>query len=378
MQSDKEYIRQLYLLQITTGELTETEQQELEEALHEPAIREMCDELDKQYQSVEMQQLLRERTSESRWNDLLAEIDEQPVFLMSAQRWTAAAAILLLVGLGGYLLWSKDKSSSAVLASNRPSTYDVRLRLATGADVVLSGPRAEQTITIGTAQLINKNGQLSYQKGSAEGWNILQVPAMKDYRVVLEDGTEVWLNSSSTLRFPASFNGDRREVEISGEGYFKVAKHASKPFTVRTPDGKKIEVLGTSFNINTYEPGKVTASLVDGSVKAVYGNRETLLVPGEEAVMQEGKEIAVQPFASESLLSWMDGAYAFKDMEFKTIARALARWYDIKVVFDSPEVEHYRFFGTLKKNRPLEEFMEMLQLAKGFHYRLEGSVLHVR
>jgi ferric-dicitrate binding protein FerR (iron transport regulator) len=166
-------------------------------------------------------------------------------------------------------------------------------------------------------------------------------------------------------------------VEVKGEAYFEVAKNAEKPFIVHTPNGD-IRVLGTSFNVNTYEPGKITTSLVEGSVKAVAGGKEVLLQPNQEASWKTGETIVVQRFETSKVLSWMDGVHFFEGANMKAIANVVDRWYDVKIVYDNPAIAGYKFDVKLDKTRPLEEFLAVLKIAKGVNYKLEGNILHLQ
>lgn len=384
MEPDHNHIRQLYLQQLT-DRLSEQEKLELEAAMEDPGIRQMCRELDELYSSPEMRELLKERPASTRWNELMEVImerEDEPVRYMTVRNLIAAASVLTVIGLGTWFLWVKPQQqfinhSAAVEKAER--SYDIRLKLYSGEEVALTGPESNSTRLIGDVQLMSENKTLRYQQrpGGGSLWNSLEVPAKKDYKILLADGTVVTLNSSSSLRFPFSFTGNTREVEVKGEAYFEVAKNAEKPFIVHTPNGD-IRVLGTSFNVNTYEPGKTTASLVTGSIKAVAAGKEVLLQPDQEASWKTGESIAVQRFEASRALSWMDGVYFFEGANMKAIADVVDRWYDVKIVYDNPAIAGYKFDVKLDKARPLEEFLAVLKIAKGVNYKLEGNILHLQ
>lgn len=384
MEPDHNHIRQLYLQQLT-DRLSEQEKLELEAAMEDPGIRQMCRELDELYSSPEMRELLKERPASTRWNELMEVImerEDEPVRYMTVRNLIAAASVLTVIGLGAWFLWVKPQQqfinhSAAVEKAER--SYDIRLKLYSGEEVALTGPESNSTRLIGDVQLMSENKTLRYQQrpGGGSLWNSLEVPAKKDYKILLGDGTVVTLNSSSSLRFPFSFTGNTREVEVKGEAYFEVAKNAEKPFIVHTPNGD-IRVLGTSFNVNTYEPGKTTASLVSGSIKAVAAGKEVLLLPDQEASWKTGESIVVQRFEASRALSWMDGVYFFEGANMKAIANVIDRWYDVKIVYDNPAIAGYKFDVKLDKARPLEEFLAVLKIAKGVNYKLEGNILHLQ
>jgi transmembrane sensor len=384
MEPDHNHIRQLYL-QHLTDKLSEQEKLELEAAMEDPGIRQMCQELDELYASPEMRELLRERPTSTRWNELMEVImerEDEPVRYFTVRNLVAAATVLIVIGLGTWFLWVKPQQQSINYSAGvekAEKSYDIRLKLYSGEEVALTGPESNSSRLIGDVQLMSENKTLRYQQrpGGGSLWNSLEVPAKKDYKVLLADGTVVTLNSSSSLRFPFSFTGNTREVEVKGEAYFEVAKNAEKPFIVHTPNGD-IRVLGTSFNVNTYEPGKITTSLVEGSVKAVAGGKEVLLQPNQEASWKTGETIVVQRFETSKVLSWMDGVHFFEGANMKAIANVVDRWYDVKIVYDNPAIAGYKFDVKLDKTRPLEEFLAVLKIAKGVNYKLEGNILHLQ
>ena len=383
MEPDHNHIRQLYLQRLM-DKLTEHEELELEAAMEYPEIRQMCQELDELYASPEMRELLRERPTSARWNELMErtmEEQEEPVRHMAIRNWAAAATVLAVIGAGSWYLWGgQQQPVNYSVATEKPvKSYDIRLKLYSGEEVPLTGPESNNSRLVGDVQLMSENKTLRYQQrpGGGSLWNTLEVPAKADYKILLADGTVVTLNSSSSLRFPFSFTGNTREVEVRGEAYFEVAKNADKPFIVHTPNGD-IQVLGTSFNVNTYEPGKTRTSLVEGSVKAMAGGKEVVLKPSEEAITQTGQPITVQGFDKSRSLSWIDGVYLFESARLNVIAGVVDRWYDIKIVFDNPAIANYKFDGRLDKARPLEEFLAVLKIAKGVNYKFEGSILHLQ
>ncbi|GEP94093.1 FecR family protein [Chitinophaga cymbidii] len=385
MEFDQEHIRQLYLQKLTDS-LTPEEERELENAMRYPAVRRMCRELDDLYASPEMQRLLREKPTSARWDELVehAMTREEAVEVrnMGVRRWLMVASVLIMVTLGLYFLWPEAQQQSvnfSAVAQATGKSYDIRLRLSTGELVPLTGAGSQERIKAGKVQLSNHHKTLRYEHGEAPAtqWNTLEVPAREDYTIVLSDGTEVSLNSASSLRFPFSFKGSNtREVEVRGEAFFKVAPDASKPFIVRTHAGD-VQVLGTSFNINTYESGKLKASLVEGSVKTSYRTEARILRPGEQAINQTSGRMTVQAFDKEEVLSWMKGVYYFNSSPMIKVAEVVDRWYDVQMVFDNPAIAGYKYDGKLDKTAPLEDFLEVLRLTKRIEYRMEDGMLHL-
>ncbi|AWO00703.1 hypothetical protein DLD77_02825 [Chitinophaga alhagiae] len=381
MEADLEYIRQLYLQKLT-GTLSEEEEKELEAAMEEPRVRKMCRELDELYRSPDMLELLKVRPTSKRWNELAEKVMEntgEPMRYLRIFRWLAAACVLALIGFAGYVFLAPSRPSEGQMAGNGkdgPKMYDIRLRLSNGEGMAL---KPDHSMLLGDVQLQTEGNTLRFhqRKDGVEQWSALEVPVKKDYKVILADGTEVWLNAASTLRFPFSFKGNVREVEIQGEAYFNVARNAEKPFIVHTPDGD-IRVLGTAFNVNTYRSGKVTASLVRGSIQAVSGATAVVLQPGQAAAWSKGEQdIDVAHFEQGEVLAWMQGVYYFKGAGLTELSATIHRLYDMKVQIDNPLLTNFRFAGKLDKNRPIEDFLEVLNITKGVKHRIEGNTLHL-
>lgn len=380
MEADLEHIRQLYLQKLAGG-LSEKEEAELEAAMAEPAVRKMCKELEELYQSPEMLNLLRERPTSRRWDEL-AELAMNSQYSRRKTRtmvwWAAAAGVALLIGLAGYLRFDTTQQQSINYSAGRgikDRPQDVRLRLAGGKTLSLANHGSSQMGDV-TLNYEKKTLQFEDKYHNSGQMNTLEVPSKLDYRVRLSDGTEVWLNSLSSIHFPFSFTGSTREVEVEGEAYFNVAADAEKPFIVHTPEGK-VQVLGTTFNVNTYERGHMITSLVEGAVKTTNGGQDVVLRPGQEAVWDEGRAPRVQAFDATEKLAWMEGKIYFKGADFGTIATALDRWYDLELRVERPELNSLRFHVQLDKNKPVQDFMEILRVSKDFQYRVEGHVLHI-
>lgn len=387
MEFDQEHIRQLYLQKLTNI-LTPQEEQELEVAMRNPGIRRMCRELEELYASPEMQQLLREKPTSARWDELMDNVMQKEEALevrdMGFRRYMVAACTLLVVAVGTYFLWPGYQQQSAnFTASHKPALHplEIHLKLANGELVPLSGTQARETIRTGSMQLRNQGNILRFEPGGSAGdeWNTLEVPAGRDYTVVLPDGTEVNLNSATSLRFPSSFNGNRREIEVRGEAFLKVAKNESKPFIVHS-DAGDVQVLGTSFNINTYEPGILRASLVDGSIRAESHGHSQLLQPGEEVISNRFGEMKKRKFDAEKVLSWRQGTYHFDGATYASVAKVLERCYNVRVVFDNDnnqEIANSVYTGRLDKANTLRDFLDLQRNLKHIDYRMEDGVVHI-
>lgn len=383
MAENLDHIRHLYLQQLA-GATTESEDAELEAALTDPQIRKMCDELDELYSSPDMLELLRERPTNKRWDELAAQAMksvERNTQTMRIFRYMAAASLMVMVGVGLYWRYMHHPQPEIrELARLQPEfvSDEVTINVA-GGDRIPITPNSSRLVSR-VKMRMEGDKTLRYEDptGQADCWNTLEVPQQLDCRLVLSDGTEVWLNSKSSIRFPFTFTGDRREVEVSGEAYFNVSPEAGKPFVVHTPQGE-IQVLGTSFNVNTYESGRVVTSLVSGSVRAQGkdASATALLKPGQEVTWRENKPMELGKFDQRDKLSWMQGVYYFENANFQEIAKAIERWYALELVVDKPELAAITFDVKLDKHKPLEEFLKMLQISKGLQHRIEGKTLHI-
>lgn len=294
---------------------------------------------------------------------------------------TAAAACVLLV-TGAFYFYQRTKEPVVHASTTKPAPVKqpeaITLRLANGQVINLSDT-GNKTIQAGNATIQNAGNGLSYSAApSAEQqWNTLYIPSARDYTLTLADGTQVTLNSQTQIRFPFSFPGSTREVYIDGEAFFDVAKNAAKPFIVHTPK-TNIRVLGTRFNVNTYDPKKISTSLVEGSVNIhTDGATAVTLKPGYEAVFNnDNNNFAVAGFDSGETLSWIQGSYYFHNASLQQIAKVLERWFEIKVQFKNNALHNKTFSGVLFKNEQLQIFLENLHASDAVNAELKDSIVY--
>jgi ferric-dicitrate binding protein FerR (iron transport regulator) len=306
----------------------------------------------------------------------------------------AAAALVITLGAGGYL-WLNDKPVkhapekpvAAVKLHDLPPGRDAAvLTLADGKKIVLdsaSGAISQQ----GNVTVLNVNGMLSYaptKKGAQDEvvYNTVSTARGNQYQLVLSDGTKVWLNSASSLRFPASFTGNSRDVELDGEGYFEVAKNAAKPFHVKTRT-QDIEVLGTHFNVNAYKDEEmIKTTLLEGSVKVqVLSGTEVsaVLKPGEQAIAanDEGASIHITSDVDiDQVMAWKNGWFEFENTDLRMIMRQISRWYDVDIEY-AIKTGNEKYGGRISRNLNLSNILKMLE-NYGVHFRLEGKTLVVQ
>jgi transmembrane sensor len=297
-----------------------------------------------------------------------------------------AAAIIILLGIGAFFFLnrpSKKITTPGVVKSKKdiaPGKDGAILTLEDGRTIVLdslgNGVIAEQNGT----KVVLKNGQLVYDKdgsdGSAIAYNTMTTPRGRQFQLVLPDGSKVWMNAASSLRYPTMFTGNERKVEVSGEVYFEVAKNAKMPFRVKVNDETEIEVLGTHFNINAYKnEASISTSLLEGSVKIISGQDNAILKPGQQGQVYNGAARSpikiVQSVDMEKVMAWKNGVFNFEDATLEEVMRQLERWYDIEVVYEKG-IPKQEFIGKMGRDLNLSEVLRGLEMNK-VHFRIEDG-----
>lgn len=318
------------------------------------------------------------------WSAVREELSVKNSGVYNLRKWAFAAAVLAVALTGISLIWKNNRrtveQAPALTTSTPVAVNGLRLQLAGGETIALPYNQEKQDIKAGDVQLSAGAKKLQYTGGTAmgNGFNTLTVPPKMDYKLLLSDGTEVWLNATSKLRFPFSFPGNKREVYLDGEAFFQVAKDDSKPFVVHTRQ-TDIQVLGTSFNVNAYNDGITRTALVSGAVVARADGKEVRLRPGQEAVYKTDKGYDVRSFDESEVLAWMKGVYVFHNTSLLEIANVIERWYGVQVVFDNKELAGKRFTGGLEKLQRLDYFLETLELIGDVHYKYdEKGVIHLK
>ncbi|MBO9150803.1 FecR family protein [Chitinophaga sp. GCM10012297] len=289
--------------------------------------------------------------------------------------WYAAAAVVTGIAVtGAILLWQQRPATQTTAQLPELPASAVNLVLANGQTITLNGDSA-QTISLQQATLHNNNGTLAYQSTDTSS-STLRVPAGGTYKMMLADGTTVWLNASSSLRFPFSFNGPTRDVYVDGEAFFKVAQNAERPFIVHTPQ-TEVRVLGTSFNINTYQPGAERTALVEGSVQLQSRDGKQLtLKPGLQADYSSNG-FRTGAFDEEEVTAWMSGVYYFHKMPVADIAVIASRFYGIRFRAEGERFASVAITGLMDRAR-LDEFLNDLETTAGADIRVENQTVFLK
>ncbi len=316
--------------------------------------------------------------------------DNQPVVRkMTWIRW-AAAAIVLLAGTGYYFFTAhKGNDQKALTNIERvkmddiapPDAVNAVLTLDNGQRIILDSSGTGMLVEQGSVKVMKlPDGQISYRGSSKEmQYNTLSNPrGSKVIGLTLADGTKVWLNAASSLRYPTAFTGKERKVEITGEAYFEVAHDPALPFIV-SKDGTTVQVLGTHFNVNAYDDEhSLNVTLLEGSVKVgtIYGRQPKVIGPGEQA--QVGKDGAIELVNSvdtEEVMAWKNDLFSFKGEGIESIMRQVSRWYDVDVIFEKQVTE--KFYAEVSRSTNVSMLLKMLQATRSVHFSIEGKTIRV-
>ena len=314
--------------------------------------------------------------------------------LRSLRRIGWAAAAVLVITAGAYLfLTIKDTPTivePAGLAQQQPilpGTNGARLTLADGSTVSLDDAKDGLIAAQQGANAVLKNGSLSYAAASTNGavvYNTLSTPKGRQFHMQLADGSKVWLNAGSSIRFPTAFQGNERKVEITGEAYFEVARNTASPFIVNVNNRAAIEVLGTSFNINAYDnEEQLSTTLFSGSVRLsdnatnASNTATVVLKPGQQGRISNGANAAATGISvnndidTDKIIAWKNGYFNFGKASLREVMRQLERWYDIEVVYEK-DVPNPQFIGKMTRNISLQDLFQILESSE-VNFRIEGK-----
>jgi len=300
--------------------------------------------------------------------------------IFSWRRVAVAASIMLALGIGSYFIFFNKGKQNEIVKTNNTVPHDVTapkgtkamITLANGQKVLLDSLTSGTLAIQGSVNVVKTaDGQIVYNGSATEvEYNTMFNP--RGSRVVpltLSDGTKVWLNSESSLRFPTAFAGNERGVEITGEAYFEVAKDATKKFII-SGNGVTTEVLGTHFNVNTYtDESSIKVTLLEGSVKVTKGALTGLLKPGQQA--QIGSEVKIVTSVDvDEVMAWKNGRFQFNKASLQEVMRQIARWYDVEISYEG-KIAPQQFGGKMQRDLNLSEVLDGLAKSQ-VHFRIEG------
>ena len=311
----------------------------------------------------------------------------------------AATVILIILSIGTYFMFS-SKSPKQEIVKTAPTKPQLKNDIAPGGNKAVLILADGSTIVLDSASngTISHQGNIKVQKlnngllaytingqqvteSDEAFYNTISTPRGGQYQVTLADGTKVWLNAASSIRFPVLFKGKERKVEITGEAYFEVAKNKNMPFKVKA-NSSEIEVLGTHFNVNSYDDeASIKTTLLEGKVKvsvpAISGNQSSkFLLPGQQAgINKEGKINVIDNADTEEAVAWMNGHFQFKSADLKMILRQISRWYDADIEYKGNVNLH--FTGQLTRNENVSKVFKELALTGEVHFKIDGKKIIV-
>jgi transmembrane sensor len=305
----------------------------------------------------------------------------------------AAASLIGLLVLGAYWQWNSRKADITRLSSPvkraapslvtdiPPGGDKAVLTLADGSAIVLGDANNGALARQGNTRIVKLGGKLSYDAAGAPAaevlYNTIATPRGGQYEVDLPDGSKVWLDASSSLRFPTAFAGKERRVEITGEAYFEVAHNQDMPFIVKV-GSSEVQVLGTHFNIMAYaEEAALKTTLLEGSVRFVNGSNASLLVPGQQAQLnKDGRQKVENGVDVGEVMAWKNGLFHFENADIETVMRQLSRWYDVEISYRDRRAGNL-FFADIPRSTNLSDALKALMLTGKVHFEIQGKKIIV-
>ncbi|SDD69739.1 FecR family protein [Mucilaginibacter pineti] len=301
-------------------------------------------------------------------------------------KYAAAALILISLTIGGFLLVRKNNKQQ--LAANEykgivPGSNKAMLTLANGKRIALDdATKGEIAKQAGITITKTADGQIVYQAarntGSDEAFqNTISTPKGGQYKVILPDGTQVWLNAASSLSYPTLFKGNERMVTLNGEAYFEVTKNPAMPFRVKS-GVQLIQVLGTHFNVNAYaDESTIKTTLLEGAVKITAGANTSIIAPGQQTEVNQTGEgaIAKHQVDVDKETAWKNGVFSFAGDDIRSVMRQVCRWYNIDVVYGD-NLPKEKYYGEISRNSSLGGIFRILEL-NNVKFEVEGKTVKV-
>jgi transmembrane sensor len=387
MEAERSMINHLIVQRLRGKRLSVDEQKILEDWLADPANRAFFDEMsdgDKLLMKFEEYHYFQKAANEG-WLKFVELAGGMKVRSLKPpggwQQYMVAASVFFILAIGGFVLFTrKDKVEPAPKNNSQvlvvpPGKDGAILSLANGEKIVLDDATNGLLAKQGEVQVTKKDGVLSYSPEKAEGgkvvYNTLSTPRGRQYQLALPDGSKIWLNASSIVKFPTAFSGSNRRIEVSGEVYLEVAKDTKRPFIISV-DGSEVLVYGTSFNINAYsEEGSTKTTLIEGSISVRNGNKTMIVKPGQQ-VQVKGENIAVVENAdAEAAVAWKNGMIVLDRADIHAMLRSISRWYDVEVEVKGNLVAP-GFIGKVPRNLTLNQLLDALEMNSKLKFSLEG------
>ena len=304
--------------------------------------------------------------------------------------WGARIASMIIVAIGVAFIWQNRSGSEmeTILVSNvlqvESGSPKAILVTSAGEKIALNDGKTCQVADVSGIEIIqDSTGSVRFEDRGVVTeeevcrYSSIVVPEKGEYQVILSDGTKVWINSDSKLEFPDRFHKNVREVKLTGEAYFQVAKDKEHPFIVVTGEAE-IEALGTSFNIYSYEEeNRIETTLVEGAVRFAVADQTVILMPGEQGVVGtdgnlEKKKVDVFPY-----IAWKEGKFVFRKRSLEEVMHIISRWYNVEAVFQNESLKKVSFSGNLKRYDDFEHIVSMLEMTGGIRFKVEGRKIFI-
>lgn len=290
--------------------------------------------------------------------------------------WVSSVAAVLIVGvvlaISFYDRGVEEQPMSQLVAADK---YQAIMSFDDGSSVVLSDPDSDAE----WQRYVNHEDTLNSEKVNTIR---IEVQKGKEYKIRLSDGTQVWLNAETVIEYPDKFTGARRDVRLSGEAFFDVQPDSERPFAISTPENLTVTVLGTRFNVQNYDDVQnIQVTLVEGSVSVVHADSHITLSPNQQAVLDRSTGgLSVHKVENmSSYTAWIDGMFAFTDQPLSVVIDAVAKWYNLDVVYESRDVNNSRYMTFhANRNESVNDVLSLLELTTGLKYRIEGHTIYIR
>ena len=391
MNVNEEYIINL-VVDYSKGELSAEKRAELKQIMKDPERKKEFVKYYKVYKNTRSVAFMNQVNEDNAWERINFGISK-PIQIASRTKtrklhlWLPYAAAVAIIAIVSTVLirqynseidFSKDYDFEQLAQQGDKSAI---ITLADGSHVKLSKDKEQQIVEKGGTQ-IKKDALNNITYSSTESqaseilYNTINVPRGGEYSVRLSDGTKVWLNADSKLRYPVKFSNNRRDVYLTGEAYFEVAHNKQAPFTVHSHD-TKVKVLGTSFNVSAYEDQEfIATTLVEGSVQINNLGNDKLLKPGFQSTVFRGRnKIEIKEVDTQLYTSWVNGVYEFENIELEYIMTQLGRWYDVKFFFTEERYKHIKFTGAFEKENSFQYTLNLIERIADVDFAIQGKYI---
>lgn len=345
---------------------------------------------DLQYQHTLLEEF-KAANSSSVWNKTLTKIQaeqsiqkKQPIFLNGFYRYAAAAILFLTFGIGAWYMLDVQKKNSADIAFTQdiaPAKSNAVLTLASGQKISLNQLKPGDLVKQSGMKITKTaSGQLRFtitndkSTSTNQDFNKIETSKGTQYQVLLPDGTTIWLNASSSIKFPVAFSSIDRSVELQGEAYFEVAHEKSRPFKVKTRQ-QEVTVLGTHFNVSAYsDENSTNTTLLQGSVKvsSSINHQSVIIKPGQQSIANQSS-LAVQQVDVDEVIAWKNGYFNFNEENLGHIMQRISRWYNIEVDFEDDQLKEQIFSGTVSQYKNISQVIKVLELTNAAKFSIEEN-----